>query len=146
MTDIDPQILQVSQIYQFQQMTLPGWVFDLGSTFFIDLFCREYGALKAGASEAGGKKFTDSISVKDVADPEGHLITFAPPEAPTLCRFIFICVRPQARFFTAEISGRVPLMLCEKQEDGGHSLHGPLKNKTAKAFLDKIREILRTEN
>lgn len=146
MENIDPQILLVSRIYQFQQVTLSGWVFDPGSSFFIDLLCGELEALTAGAREAGGKNFADSLSVKEVADPEGHLITFTPPEAPTLCRFIFICLRPQARFFTAEISGRVPMMFCEKREDGKHCNHGPLRGKTAKAFLEEIRAVLSADN
>lgn len=145
MTSIDPQILLVSRIHEFQQVTLPGWVFDPGSSFFIDLLCGEFEVLTVGAMDAGGKNFAESISVKEVADPEGHLITFDPPEAPTLCRYIFICLRPQTRFFTAEISGRVPLMFCEKREDGTHCTYDPLRGKTAKVFLEKIREALSTE-
>lgn len=146
MENIDPQILQISEIHEFQQVTLPGWVFDAGSSFCFDLLCGEFEALTAGAREAGGKNFAESISVKEVADPEGHFLEFGPPKEATLCRFIFISVTPYERIFMAEHSARGGLMFCEKREDGKHCNHGPLRRKTAKVFLEKIREVLSAEN
>jgi hypothetical protein len=146
MENIDPQILLISEIHEFQQVTLPGWVFDPGSSFCFEVICGEYEAFSTGAREAGGKNFATAISVKDVANPKGHLLEFGPPEETTLCLFIFISVDPCVRIFMAEHSSRGHLMFCEKREDGTHCNQGPFKNKTAKAFLEKIRKVLSAEN
>jgi len=146
MENIDPHILLISEIHEFQQVTLPGWVFDPGSSFLFELFCREYEALTASAREAGGKNFADAISVKDVADPEGHLLEFGPPKQAALCRFIFISVTPCVRIFMAEHFARGGLIFCGKRDHGIHCTRGRLRGKTAKVFLEKIREALSAEN
>ena len=151
MENIDPHILLISEIHEFQQVTLPGWLFDPGNLFCFELLCGRYEALTTGAREAGGKNFADAISVKDVADPKGHLLEFGPPVEATLCLYMFISVDlisadPYVRIFMAEHSVRGHLMFCEKREDGAHCNHGPFKNKTAKVFLEKIREALSAEN
>ncbi|MFZ4774151.1 MAG: hypothetical protein ACOYM3_02230 [Terrimicrobiaceae bacterium] len=146
MKNIDPQILQVSRIHEFQQVTLPGWVFDPDCYTIVDLYCGFLDMFMTSIRKECGEKFADSITVKPLADPEGHLLEFGPPEEATLCRFIFISVAPYVRIFLAEHSVRGGLMFCERNEDGAHCNHGPFKGKTAKAFMEKIREVLSAEN
>ena len=146
MKNIDPQILQISRIHEFQQVTLPGWVFDPDCYTIVDLYCGFLDMFMTSVRKECGEMFADSITVNPLANPEGHLLEFGPPEESTLCRFIFISVDPYVRIFMAEHSARGGLMFCEKREDGKHCNHGPLRGKSAKAFLEKIRETLSAEN
>jgi len=146
MTNIDPQILLVSRIHEFQQVTLPGWVFDPDCYTIVDLYCGFLDMFMTSVRKECGETFADSITVKPLTNPEGHLFEFGPPEDATLCRFIFISVVPYVRIFLAEHSARGGLMFCEKNEDGTHRNHGPLRGKSAKVFLEKIREALSAEN
>ncbi len=143
---MDPQLLEVLRIHEFQQVTLPQWVFDPDSIEIVDLYCGFLDQFMTSIRKECGTKFADSLAITTRSNPSGHLLEFDPPEEASLCRFLFIAVAPQARIYMAERSLSGGLMLCEKNEDGQHRNHGPLKAKTAKVFLQRVRELLIVEN
>ncbi|MBN2716035.1 MAG: hypothetical protein JXX14_09270 [Deltaproteobacteria bacterium] len=136
------------RIYYFEHQFLPALTYTTDGAFLDDLLAGELGALMASATEMVSAEYAAGISVK-VIDPEGAaLLSFANPQNPPDCYFVFVSGKgdnamhmtyEKAEDFTGEgVVGMVGMWTPM----GDHANMGPRNYTDADSFVKDAKEIL----
>ena len=136
------------KLYYLQHRLLPQWTHQSEGAFYADMREGRTERLLDACRQIAGDTIAAQLKVEKIEAPEGVLFTFAAPEAPTDCYFVFLAKGAQGcRYFTYEKAEDITgegLVACigEWAAEGGHRNFGFSKEPTREAFLKAVAGLL----